>query len=172
MVVPPRGGHLRRNLDRLPGALAEVVVGAVQAGEHAVEPDVPVRVGGHALEVLERDRGLARQPPPAGIRGGGRGRRREQRNGKDDQEPKAAGRDTHGPSLAPRFDVFVNLAIDGGHNVRSAATDEVMDCEAPTDREILLPATPQASPSSMTATRSGCSRSRAAAARTPRARPM
>jgi RNA polymerase sigma-70 factor (ECF subfamily) len=32
----------------------------------------------------------------------------------------------------------VKLAIDGGHNVRSAATDEVMDSEAPTDREILL----------------------------------
>jgi RNA polymerase sigma-70 factor (ECF subfamily) len=33
---------------------------------------------------------------------------------------------------------FVNLSIDGGHNVRSAATDQVMDSEARTDREILL----------------------------------
>src|SRR3954452_538799 len=33
---------------------------------------------------------------------------------------------------------FVNLSIDGGHNVRSAATDQVMDSEAPSDREILL----------------------------------
>jgi RNA polymerase sigma-70 factor (ECF subfamily) len=32
----------------------------------------------------------------------------------------------------------VNLSIDGGHNVRSAATDQVMDSEARTDREILL----------------------------------
>jgi RNA polymerase sigma-70 factor, ECF subfamily len=32
----------------------------------------------------------------------------------------------------------VNLSIDGSHNVRSAATDQVMDSEAPTDREILL----------------------------------
>jgi RNA polymerase sigma-70 factor, ECF subfamily len=32
----------------------------------------------------------------------------------------------------------VNLSIDGGHNMRSAATDQVMDSEARTDREILL----------------------------------
>ena len=31
-----------------------------------------------------------------------------------------------------------NLLIDGGHSVRSAATEQVMDSEAPTDREILL----------------------------------
>ena len=34
--------------------------------------------------------------------------------------------------------MFVNRAFDGGHNLRSAATDQVMDPAPPTDREILL----------------------------------
>jgi hypothetical protein len=64
--------HVDRDRADVARFLDQLQVGAVQAGEEAVEEDVAVRVGGESLEVLERYGVVPRLHPPARIRGAGR----------------------------------------------------------------------------------------------------